>query len=332
MPMLGLIDCRPQGARLSGSSTAIKPGWGALAPEMLEFFDRPLLQHAVEQMVVAGVTHCVLITADTSTITERWAAGERWGCTFSAIKPQAVTAFLMEQLAKPAGRPSHHRILVGRADCIPLLPRLAATTHKAATQLIFSERKDEGLRLRQFTGWALTDPHRLLQYCFPTQGAEGLLSIPRAEALQVALCLRAQTPGQFLRSQELILDAFLSSALVTGTEIKPGVWAAHSATLHPSAQVSGKIYLGENVRIGKAVTLHGPLVVCRNSVVDMNADLEDVSVQPGVYVGKGTQRHGLILPRSFLRAEWSLRTLLSKRGPSIIKGTKTLGPLKSATS
>jgi hypothetical protein len=295
--MIGLIDCRSQGAGA---------GWGNLTPELLEFFDRPLLQHAIDQMIVAGVTRCVLITANPTLL------NDRWGCNLSVIHPQAVTGFLMEQMAKPAVRPSSRRILVGRIDCIPLL-RLASIPLSTGTQLLFSERQDEGIRTRHFTGWALTDPSRLLQYCFPTQGAEGLLTVPRSDAIQAAICIRSQTPGQFLRSQQQILESFQPTGLAPATEIQPGIYAARMATLHPSANVTGPLYLAENVRIGQSVTLRGPLVVCRNSVVDMNADLEDVCVQPGVYVGKGAQRHGLIFTRSFLRAEWTLRTLPFKR-------------------
>jgi hypothetical protein len=294
--MIGLIDCRSKGAG----------AWGTLTSEMLEFFDRPLLQHAIDQMMVAGVTHCILITANAALL------NDRWGCTLSAIEPHAVTNFLMEQLAKPAVRPSSRRILIGRVDCIPLL-RLATIPLSAGTQLLFSERQTEGIRTRQFTGWALTDPNRLLQYCFPTQGADGLLEAPRSEAIQAAVCIRSQTPGQFLRSQEFVLESFQSSALLSAKEIRPGIFAAPTATLHASATATGPIYLADNVRIGQSVTLRGPVVVCRNSVVDMNADIEDVSVQPGVYVGKGVQRQGLLFTRSFLRAEWSLRAIPIRR-------------------
>jgi len=286
--MIGVIDCRSQS---SGKS------WADLQPEMLEFFDRPLLQHAVEQMVQNGVNHCVLITEDTSAVMQRWGTGERWGCTFSAIQPYSITSFLMGLGDQP--------LMVGRGDCIPcmtgLLPQAQASE---PTMLIFRESMEGQARTRIFTGWAITTPKTLLEQCFATYGSAGLASTPNSTAIQVATCIRSDTPGAFLLSQHTILEAVESAVIFHGMEMRPGVWAARGAVLHPSVKTAGKVFLGDNVRVGRGVTLRGPVVICRDSAVDAHAVISNSSVQSGTYVGRGVNlEHSVAMPGTIIKAQ-----------------------------
>ena len=294
--MTGLIDCR---------SPNPEDGWAGTSPEMLEFFDRPLLQHAVEQMVQSGVTHCVLLTENTSAVMQRWGTGERWGCTFSAIQPSAITSFLVQLLTA-----SDQRIMVGRGDCIPVLTASAAPA-TPATQLIFRESSNPGTRTRIFTGWAITQASKLLENFFPTQGADGLLKIASADAVQVKLCIRSDSPGVFLYSQQLVLEAIRSSVIIHSVELQAGVWSARNATIHPSVRVNGKIYLGENVRIARNVTLNGPLVIARDSIIDTGATLTDSSIQPATYVGRDMKlENDIALPGSLIRAQQGIKVTI----------------------
>jgi hypothetical protein len=283
--MIGLIDCRPQGHG--------KP-WAGIQPEMLEFFDRPLLQHAVEQMVQAGVTHCVLITEDTSAVMRRWGTGERWGCTFSAIPPTAITSLLI-------GLDSSN-LMVGRGDCIPCIQGAALHTEAVGqTQLIFHETQVGSLREHAFTGWAITQPQVLLEQCFATFGPEGLLSAGNTRLVNVPLCMTSDSPQAFLKSQELVLEASQSTPFFYGMQIRPEVWAARNVTMHARTKTIGKVYLGENVRIGPNVTLVGPVVVCRDAAIDANSILTDTCVQPGIYVGRGMAlQHNVVMADSII--------------------------------
>jgi len=263
---------------------------------MLEFFDRPLLQHAVEQMVQAGVTHCVLVTEDTSAVMQRWGTGERWGCTFSAIPPHSIVTFLVGLDVQS--------IMVGRGDCIPCLSGISSDEYETTqTQLIFREVNEDGVKQRVFTGWALTQPQVLLERCFATSGANGLKSLKSSSVIQVSTCICCDTPQSFLKAQEVVLNSLDSAVIFHGMQIKPGVWAARNVTLHSTARIIGKVYLGENVRIGPHVTMIGPVVVCRDSAVNAKSVIADSSVQPGTYLGRGMSlQNDVVIERVIFRS------------------------------
>jgi serine acetyltransferase len=296
--MIGLIDCRSQGHG--------QP-WAGIQHEMLEFFDRPLLQHAVEQMVQAGVTHCVLITEDTSAVMRRWGTGERWGCTFSAIPPAAITSLLI-------GLGSNN-LMVGRGDCIPCVQGASLQMESVGqTQLVFREIQAGALKERAFMGWAITQPQVLLEQCFATFGPEGLLAVRNTKAIHIHLCMTSDSPKAFLRSQELVLDASESTPFFHGMQIRPNVWAARNVIMHARTRTIGKVYLGENVRIGPNVTLVGPVVVCRDSAIDTNSILADACIQPGIYVGRGMAlQHNIVLLDSIIGTGQGIATHVEDR-------------------
>jgi hypothetical protein len=274
--MIGLIDCR---SKDHGNS------WAGTQPEMLEFFDRPLLQHAVEQMVQRGVSHCVLITEDTSSVMLRWGTGERWGCTFSAIPPRTVISFLATLGDQP--------VMIGRGDCIPCIPEaFAQDEHPARTTLVFRKVGREDKVQHAFAGWAMSRPSVLLDRCFATQGAAGLLGLQEAASLAVSTCICCDTPKAFLDAQKTMLDEMQSGVIFHGVQLRTGVWAARNVTVHSTAKTIGKVYLGDNVRIGPNVTLQGPVVICRDSAIDANCTVSGSSIQPGTYLGRGMVLNG----------------------------------------
>jgi len=286
-PMIGVMDCRPQN---------LGKNWAGVPSESLEFFDRPLLQHAVEQMIQSGCTQCTFITEETSLVMKRWGASERWGCTFSAVSPNDVQDFLSNLSDGP--------LLVGVGNCIPSIGAASSAVGDARTQLFFACVEREVIRARLFTGWAITTPQTLIEQRFAAVGAVGLLDAVAAVDVDVSSCIHSGTPSDFLASQTACLDAQETDIVFHGRELQPGLWAARNVFLEPGVHTSGKIYLGENVRVAKGVTLTGPLVICRDSVIDTDADIKEASVQPRTYVGRDMQlQQDVVLPGAIIHAK-----------------------------
>lgn len=87
----------------------------------------------------------------------------------------------------------------------------------------------------------------------------------------------------------LAVDAFLgeNGIVPAGTEVRPGVWMAKGASVHPRARVLAPAFIGEHARI------RANAVVTRCSVVEQRCDIgvgsvvEDASVLPYTRVGAG---------------------------------------------
>jgi carbonic anhydrase/acetyltransferase-like protein (isoleucine patch superfamily) len=285
--MIGLIDCRSRTSRYN---------WAGVPPSTLEFFDRPVLQHAVEQMFRGGVTHCVLITEDASGMMQRWRNGEDWGCTISAIPPHAITIFL-------AGL-KDEALLVGRADCVPdVVDVIANHVAEGPTSLIFHEPLHEEAASCLFTGWAVTYPRTLLENCFATHGTDGLLKASDVHRAKVVTCIRTDSPDALLQSQAAVLALPPSQVTFHGAKRVDRVWTGRRVNLHPSVKISGSVFIGENVRIARGATIIGPVAICRDSVIEADSVVAAACVQPGMYVGRGTHlQHVVVVPGSILRA------------------------------
>lgn len=290
-PMVGVMDCRPQ---------HLGQNWSGVPSEFLEFFDRPLLQHAVEQMIQSGVKHCTFIAEDASAVMKHWGTEEKWGCTFSAVSQGDVQSFLSRLADEP--------LMVGVGNCIPSIGTLGSADSLSQTQLFFASAERERIKARLFTGWAITRPQVLIDRQFGTVGSAGLLDAVEANDVDVPSCIYSGTPLDFLASQAACLDALETHLIFHGTELQPGLWAARNVFIEDDVRTSGKVYLGENVRIAKGVTLHGPVVICRDSVIDADTAITESSVQPHTYVGRDMQlQQNIVLPGAIVDAKSGTR-------------------------
>lgn len=290
-PMIGVMDCRPQ---------HLGNNWAGIPLEFLEFFDRPLLHHAVEQMIQCGVTHCTFIAEDASAVMKHWGTGERWGCTFSIISPSDVQSFLSDLADDP--------LLIGVGNCVPSIGTLRTAASPSQTQLFFASVQREGMKARLFTGWAAARPQTLMEQRFATVGAVGLLDAVEAIDVDLPTCIHSGTPSDFLASQTACLDTLETEMIFHGTELQPGLWAARNVFIEADVNTSGRVYLAENVRIARGVTLTGPLVICRDSVIDADSEIAETSVQPHTYVGKNMQlQRDIVLPGAVIDAKSGTR-------------------------
>ena len=95
---------------------------------------------------------------------------------------------------------------------------------------------------------------------------------------------RLQT-GQDLR--QLAKDALHHRCRIrpNGDEIRPGVWVANTAHIHPSARLTGPAYLGPNSRLRSGVMVTDCSTIERNCIVERGTLVNDSSILSGTYVG-----------------------------------------------
>ena len=72
-----------------------------------------------------------------------------------------------------------------------------------------------------------------------------------------------------------------------GEEVRPGIWVAKSAYLHPSAQLVGPAYVGPNSRARSGVVISDCSTIERDSIVERGTVVRDSSILSGTYVGVG---------------------------------------------
>ena len=95
-----------------------------------------------------------------------------------------------------------------------------------------------------------------------------------------------QTP-QELRC--LAVDALLGENAIQpeGEQVRPGVWVASGALVHPRARVLAPAYVGERAKVRANAVLTRCSVVERHSEVDFGSVIEDSTIAPYTYIGPG---------------------------------------------
>jgi len=271
--MIGIVDCRPIGRDAN---------WAGCASENLVLFDRSFLQHTIEQLVQAGVSHCILIADQAEEIALELGNGSRWGCRLDVCPSSSITSLLAGISEKP--------LMIARGDCIPRVAATALNGRKSTTVLFLDRAREGGPAREAFTGWAITAPEVLLRSSFATEGADGLLRQGPCHAVRcqyvAGACLHAESPEALLRSQRMVLDGEMPEILFDGAEIRPGVFVGRNAAIHPDAKILGKAYIGHEASIAAGAVLEDCVVVGRGSLIEQGAWLSNVAVLPGTFVGR----------------------------------------------
>lgn len=89
--------------------------------------------------------------------------------------------------------------------------------------------------------------------------------------------------------RHLALDGFAGLNTITpaGTEIKPGVWVADSARVHPGARVLAPAFIGARAKIRASAVITRGSVIEHHAVVDCGTVVENSTVLPFTYIGAG---------------------------------------------
>ena len=85
-----------------------------------------------------------------------------------------------------------------------------------------------------------------------------------------------------------------------GVEVRPGVWIAESARLHPLTRVVGPAYVGSDTRLRAGVLITRSTSIERDCEVDSGCTIENATILSGTYLGVGLEIAHAILDRNRL--------------------------------
>jgi NDP-sugar pyrophosphorylase family protein len=90
-----------------------------------------------------------------------------------------------------------------------------------------------------------------------------------------------------LRSLAMAAFAGDCSIRPSGEEIKPGVWACNTASIHRRARLLAPSFIGRHVKVRASAVLTRGSVIEHHAVIDCGTVVENSSVLPHSYVGAG---------------------------------------------
>jgi hypothetical protein len=89
--------------------------------------------------------------------------------------------------------------------------------------------------------------------------------------------------------RRLAVDAFMGRCSIrpAGRQVRPGVWIDDGARVHKSARIVAPAYIGRGARVRASALVTRCSNVERRCMVDYGTAIEDTSMLPHTYVGRG---------------------------------------------
>ena len=149
---------------------------------------------------------------------------------------------------------------------------------------------------------------------------------------------RLSTPRDLRR---LAQDALLQRCSIrpNGSEVRPGVWVAPSARLHPRARVVSPSYIGNHTRLRSGVLITRCTNIEHHCEVDRGSVVENATILPHTYLGSGldithsiVSRNAMVDLRRAVEVEIGDRSLIGStspllgRAPGPVRSLAFLGP------
>lgn len=265
---------------------------------LLPLGDRPVLQHIVELLVAQKITAIEVISGHAPERVEALLGnGERWGCSFRY------------HLAAEPERPYRSLNVIPKLEENPWLlihaercPCAQFEQPDSDFPLVYAGTSDMDVTAGAasavvFPAGAWAGKVAGLTRSELDCGLHSLVEEGSAVRVQKENWIDASSPDALLRSQGKLLRRELNGLTVNGIERKPGIWVSRNVVIHPTAELSGPLYIGPDSRINRGVRLGPYSVIGGSCIIDANTSLEQSLVLPGSYVGEGLELNQTIIDR-----------------------------------
>lgn len=256
--------------------------FGAMPPAMAHFVDRPFIQHVVEALINQGVDAIDLVIDGGDYAIQQWLGdGQRWGIDFAYY----ITSDFQRPLetVRHAQR-EHAGVLLANATRLPKfdLSHFADTASNTTRMLCDTHGNWTGW------GWIPTEKIEAIPNDATWSDWENYLKNLFRPAAEIAVdCTLGvdSFEGLFESYCRVISGEFSSQLFIHGREKEPGQRICRNVKIHPTAQLEGNVFLGDNVRIRKNAIIGPNAFIGDNCVIDQNATVRNSVILPGTYAG-----------------------------------------------
>ena len=256
--------------------------------------DRPVIQHIIERLCAEGVRHVDVVGNEQDLELRHFACdSQRWGAHFRWRGAHNGNCDVLRRLG------GEDRVLLAMTNALPL---------HSLSDLNLQQGIVTALRPGERIGRPTAPPERLrsdspVWYAFAGEVFDEMPESTDVDGLREWLetlteatvssprMLDVTTLNDLLSSQRQLLQAGQPiheddpAIRLIGRETKPGVRLCRNVKVHPSAEIVGPVFVGDNSRIGKHVRLGPNTVIGPNCIVDHHAKVSNSLVSEHSYLG-----------------------------------------------
>ena len=293
-------------------SQAMPSFFGAPAT-MLDLLGEPILYRIIESLRKSGVGPIFLITDDVFANHVVVRDLSRWRVHVRNAPGEELRTATQAALTTCRESGSRTAIVMQASKYVELDVAEMLRLHGASGQPVTFVRDSSGP-----LGIAMLGSESTKQLMLPDQ------RVPQSSPLDYMhrqYANRLSTPQDLRR---LAQDALLQRCSIqpNGSEVRPGVWVAPSARLHPRARVVGPAYIGAHTRLRSGVVITRYTNVEHHCEVDRGSVVENATILPHTYLGSSldithsiVNRNTMVDVRRAVEVEIGDRSLIGSTSP-----------------
>lgn len=243
---------------------------------------RPLLQRAVEHLVLLGCRQLLVMLDDNAAAVRDYLQhGERWGCriTYHYPDPRAT----LQSFLPAIGISAQQHYLLGNAWSVPDHAEIDAQCDQSSGITWHGSESSSNY----WTGWGCVAGSWLLTLDMPVDATLLAEHIAGDAGLAKVSC-------------EPLLDARSPASLLSGIERllaseRDHIQISALADIHPSVRLIAPCHIGKAVRIDAGAVIGPDAVIEDHAYIGADAQIRHSLVLPGTYVGPGLELDQVIV-------------------------------------
>jgi len=260
---------------------------GPFEPAALRtLIDRPLLQHAVEQLSHAGISQIEVVTGIAPEAVQGLLGdGRRWGCGIryhlAQRDDEPVRAIQRAMGEAPMA------ILV-RADHFI---ELTKSDVAASAATVYASASDGDL---QWAGSAIVSSRQVADLPqalrLPALGSHLLALADRGARLRaVPRVLRVTSLPEWIDAQAVALAGEMPALRISGSLVATGVRVGRGARMHRTVTIVAPVFIGADARIEAGAVIGPNAIIGAGAIVDRDSWVANSIVMPRTYIGAGLE-------------------------------------------
>ncbi len=280
---------------------------------MLDLLGEPILYRIIENLRKSGVGPIFLITNDVFANHAVVREINRWRVHVRNAPMEELRTATQSALTTCRESGTRTAIVMQASTYVELDVAEMLKLHLASGQPVTFGRDSDGPLGIAMVGSKSKDPLML-----PDRRAPQSLPL---DYMHRQYANRLRTPQDLRR---LAQDALLRRCSIqpNGNEVRPGLWVASSARLHPRARVVGPAYIGAHTRLRSGVVITRSTSIEHHCEVDRGSVIENATMLPHTYLGSSldiahsiVSRNVMLDIRRAVEVEIADRSLIGSTSP-----------------
>lgn len=284
---------------------------------LLPVANKPIVEHSLELLVRNGIQDIMLVLRHLPFETEKYFGdGSRWGATISYALPGNYRYFA-EALKRITTQPSEPYLCLPAPMITDLQINRFISAHydgQGDCTLAAANGKPNGL--------SVTSPHDFAgnQACPMILSPQAVTVLCREQVLPDWLAIvtaitrhglrsntyhdnfsqqSIETLQDYLLVNQLVIQEKFPEIIIPGKKHKPGIWIGHGSKIHPQAQLTPPLLIGQNCHIGRSI-LESESIIGDHVIIENDVTIKKSIILKDTYLGSHLEVNEMVINRNYV--------------------------------